>query len=264
MFDEVTARQKKLLWIVVQEYVETALPVGSEAILSKYSEIDCSPATVRKELLALESMGFLMHPHTSAGRIPTSSGYRFYIDNLMMIYRMTSREKTLVKQFYDSLNNDLDSIMERTVKTINSISNYAAVLKTDNDFLAEITGIVKQEHQSVKKESVYLTGLYNLLFQPEFEDLQKVRKIAGLLEEKERFSKILDEYADSNKTNITIGEELLDEDLIEYSLVTKCFHYKGELLGQIGVLGPKRMQYSRVAKTIETIATMLDEYFYNL
>ncbi len=264
MFSEVSARQKKLLWIVVQEYVETALPVGSEAILSKYHDIDCSPATIRKELLALETMGFLTHPHTSAGRIPTSRGYRFYIDNLMMMYRMTSREKTLVKQFYDSLNSDLDSIMERTVKTVNSISRYAAVVKTDNDFLSEITGVIKREHQAVRKESVYLTGLYNLLFEPEFEDLQKIRKVAGLLEEKEKFSKILDEYADPDKINITIGEELQDEDLSEYSLVTKCFHYKGEPLGRIGVFGPKRMQYSRVAKTIETIASMLDDYFDNL
>jgi len=182
---DLSNRQKQILWIVTKEYIDSAQPVGSSNIICHHDDIECSSATIRKELASLEELGFLTHPHTSAGRIPTDKGYRFYIDNLMKAYRMTAREKALVEQLNNSLDNDLNSIMQETLKTMNSISNYATIVKTDNKLLSEMTGDVKKQVAGTQKESLYLSGLAKMLFEPEFNDIENIRTMAGLLEEKE-------------------------------------------------------------------------------
>jgi len=260
---DLNERQKKLLWIVVRDFIDTAQPLGSEVILEKYKDLECSSATIRKELCFLEETGFLTHPHTSAGRIPTDKGYRFYVDNLMKAYQLTLREKTLVDQLGRCLNNDLANIMEQTVGTLNSISNYPAALKTNNSLLQEMVGKVQNSVQKAKKESIYLTGLSKLFYEPEFENLENIRRITGLLEEKDKFSKILDEYSDKGSVNINIGHEMKEEELANYSLVTKELYCRGEQIGQLGIIGPTRMQYAKVTKAIDTIADMLDNFFEN-
>jgi heat-inducible transcriptional repressor len=81
-FDALTDRQRQVLRIVIQEYVETAQPVASVAIVSEY-DLGVSPATVRNDLAALEKLGLLTHPHTSAGRVPTELGFRFFVRRLL-------------------------------------------------------------------------------------------------------------------------------------------------------------------------------------
>lgn len=258
---ELTERQKKILWIVVRDYIDSAQPLGSEVILDKYTDLECSSATVRKELSLLEEEGFLTHPHTSAGRIPTDKGYRFYVDNLMRAYNLTMREKTLVDQLAKSLNNDMNQMMEETVRTLHSISNYATAMRTNNDFFEEMIGQVQKSISAARRESLYLTGLSKLFYEPEFENIENIRRITGLLEEKDKFSRILDEYSDPGKVNITIGHEMREDELKDYSLVTRDILFKGESIGKIGIIGPTRMQYGRVTKAVNTIAEMLDHFF---
>jgi heat-inducible transcriptional repressor len=258
---ELSDRQKKILWIVVRDYIDSAQPLGSEVILEHYKDLDCSSATIRKELGLLEDQGFLSHPHTSAGRIPTDKGYRFYVDNLMSAYTLTMREKTLVDQLAKSLNNDVNQMMEETVRTLHSISNYATAFRSNNSFLEEMIGQVQKKISAARRESLYLTGLSKLFYEPEFENIENIRRITGLLEEKDKFSKILDEYSDPGKVNITIGHEMKEDELQDYSLVTRDISFKGESLGQIGIIGPTRMQYGRVTKAINTIAELLDDFF---
>lgn len=258
---ELSDRQKKILWIVVRDYIDSAQPLGSEVILEHYKDLDCSSATIRKELGLLEEQGFLSHPHTSAGRIPTDKGYRFYVDNLMRAYTLTMREKTLVDQLAKSLNNDVNQMMEETVRTLHSISNYATAFRSNNNFLEEMIGQVQKNISAARRESLYLTGLSKLFYEPEFENIENIRRITGLLEEKDKFSKILDEYSDPGKVNITIGHEMKEDELQDYSLVTRDVFFKGESLGKIGIIGPTRMQYGRVTKAINTIADLLDDFF---
>ena len=156
--NELTNRQKQILWVVIKEYIDSAQPVGSSNILCKNDGLECSSATVRKELSVLEDDGFLVQPHTSAGRVPTDKGYRFYIDNLMKVYRMTAREKSLVEQLQRSLDRDMHNIMQDTLKTINSISNYATVIKTDNKVINSLIGRAKDGIVNTQRESMYLTG----------------------------------------------------------------------------------------------------------
>src|SRR5512136_913984 len=92
-----TQRQKKLFRWVVQRYIGTAVPVGSDQLV-KHCRLDCSPATVRNEMVYLEEMGFVRQPHPSAGRIPTDQGYRFYVDSLMRREEMQPEEESHIHE----------------------------------------------------------------------------------------------------------------------------------------------------------------------
>lgn len=260
--DELTSRQKKLLWAVVKEYVDTAQPVGSQGLCQKYLDIECSSATIRNELAELEKNGYLTHPYTSAGRIPTDKGYRFYVDELMEAYRLTNREKNLIDLLQSAMSRDINSIMEETVKTLQSISgNYASIVKTNDDLFADLTKTVRNGVEKTNKESLYLSGLSRMFYEPEFENVQNIRKMMSMLDQKEKFLELLDEYSDPNNVSVHIGSELNEEDLSECSLVTKEFHYRGETLGSIAIIGPTRMKYSKITTTINNIAQMLDDFF---
>ncbi len=263
--DELQSRQRQLLALVVREYIDTVQPVGSTVICEKYPEIECSSATIRNELAELEAKGFLTHPYTSAGRIPTDKGYRFYVDQLMDAYRLTSREKTLVDQLQHSLNRDMNALMQETLRTLQNISeNYASIVKTNDGLLAELTGQVRAQTERSRQESLYISGLSQMFYEPEFENVQNIRKVMGVLDEKEKFLQILDHCTDPQKASIHIGSELSEEDLNGYSLITREFHYKGEQLGSIGVFGPARMKYSKITTAINSIAELLDEYLETL
>jgi heat-inducible transcriptional repressor len=259
---DLSERQKLLLRTVVREYIDTAQPVGSSTINCKYHDFDCSPATIRNELAELERLGYLTHPYTSAGRIPTDVGYRFYVDELMDAYRLTMREKNLVDNLQQMLTRDVQSLMQETLRTIQSISTqYAAIVKTNDGILAELTGTVQRSMDQSRQESVYLSGLSKMFYEPEFENVDNIRKMMGVLDQKERFIEILDEYSDPKQVRVSIGSEINDADLKDFSLVTKNFTYHGQPVGSIGVLGPTRMQYGKMTAAINTIAEVLDDLF---
>ncbi|MDR1996959.1 MAG: hypothetical protein LBQ83_01350 [Candidatus Margulisbacteria bacterium] len=258
---ELTARQRKILALVVKEYIDTAVPIGSAAICQKYLDGECSPATIRNELAALEEQGFLTHPYTSAGRIPTDQGYRFYVDELMDAYRLTAREKTLVEQLQVALGRDLNSLMDETLKAIQSLSeNYTTVLKTDDHLLNELTGKVRNTLESARQESLRLSGLAKMFYEPEFEDVQNIRRMMDLLDDKTEVMHILDEHS-GGETSISIGAELQTEPLKDCSLVAKDFFYKGERVGSLGIIGPTRMRYSKITAAVDSIAQALDVFF---
>ena len=263
--DELNQRQRRLLALVVREYIDTVQPVGSAGICEKHPEIDCSAATIRNELAELEAKGFLTHPHTSAGRIPTDRGYRFYVDQLMEAYRLTAREKTLVEQLHNSLNRDMNALMQDTLKTLHTISeNYVSIVKTNDTLLAELTGTVRTQADLARQDSLYIAGVSRMLYQPEYENVGNIRKVMDVLDEKAKFLQILDNCSDPQKMSIHIGSEFSAEDLSGSSLITRDIHYRGETLGSIGIFGPTRMKYSKVTTAINSIAEVLDEYLETL
>ncbi|MDR2429104.1 MAG: hypothetical protein LBD62_04790 [Candidatus Margulisbacteria bacterium] len=260
---ELTSRQRKILALVVREYIDSAAPVGSAVICQKYLE-EVSSATVRNELAALEELGFLTHPYTSAGRIPTDRGYRFYVDELMEAYRLTAREKTLVEQLQIALGRDLHSLLDETMKAIQSLSeNYTTVLKTDDLLLNELTGSVRNTLERARQESLHLSGLSKMFYEPEFENVQNVRRMMDLLDDKTEMMHILDEHS-GGETSVSIGAELQAEPLKDFSLVAQDFFYKGEKVGSLGIIGPTRMRYSKITAAVDNIARALDEIFAEL
>ncbi len=120
-------RQKLILYSVVQEYILTAQPVGSNTIVKKYS-FAASPATVRHELSRLSDLGFLQQPHTSAGRVPTDLGYRYYVDSLMRARKLSAKEERAVLRFYSTLSGEMEELMRATSETLSRMTNCISVV----------------------------------------------------------------------------------------------------------------------------------------
>ncbi|HEX9117289.1 MAG TPA: HrcA family transcriptional regulator, partial [Anaerolineae bacterium] len=104
---DMTSRRRAVLGLVIRSYIETAQPVGSKAFVRDYG-LEISPATIRNEMAVLEEMGFLTHPHTSAGRIPTETGYRFFVENLLGETELPSREQLMIRHQFHQAQVELD------------------------------------------------------------------------------------------------------------------------------------------------------------
>jgi len=122
-------RQKKILSAIVESYIDTAMPVGSRAISQRF-RWSISPATIRNVMVDLEEMGFITHPHTSAGRIPTDKGYRLYVDTLLGPKHLTGEEETSINKILGKKFEDFDSLMHASSKAISMITNVAGIVLT--------------------------------------------------------------------------------------------------------------------------------------
>jgi heat-inducible transcriptional repressor len=128
-YDLLTEREKDILKAVVQHFVLTGSPVGSYT-LSKNRSSELSSASIRNVMADLEDKGFLGHPHTSAGRIPTTKGYRHYVDHLVSLAHLTEYEKELIRENIGQFGGDLDLILDKTAQVIARISNQLGVILT--------------------------------------------------------------------------------------------------------------------------------------
>lgn len=137
MLDE---RKTAILRAVVQEYIGTGQPVGSTHIASS-GDINVSSATVRNEMAVLEQEGFLAQPHTSAGRIPTDKGYRFFVDHLTQPGRLDDTKVTQVRQFFDSAHGRMEELLARTSQLVAGITNYASVVLGPNAEMAVVKSV---------------------------------------------------------------------------------------------------------------------------
>ena len=144
-------RKTAILRAIVEEYIATALPVGSSHI-AKSQEFAVSSATVRNDMAALEREGFLTHPHTSAGRIPTDKGYRFFVDNLVPNGTLGSLEQAKVGSFFESAHFRLEETLQRTSMLLTQLTNYASVVIGPSAEIAVIRSV-----QLVRLSSHHLT-----------------------------------------------------------------------------------------------------------
>lgn len=125
--DPLSARDKIILYSVVHEYVLTAEPVGSETLVHKYG-LGVSPATVRHALVGLTELGYLAQPHTSAGRVPTDHGYRYYVDSLMKAHNLSSGEQRSIHSFYAALNREMEVLLKSTSEVLARMTHYMSVV----------------------------------------------------------------------------------------------------------------------------------------
>jgi len=129
--EELNQREKAILRSIVQQFILTATPVGSRNITKKY-DIGFSPATVRNIMSDLEDSGFINHPHTSAGRVPTDKGYRFYVDSLMDIEKLNTKEKGLIEDGLSSITIEADEVVKITSRLLSSITKQIACVTYPN------------------------------------------------------------------------------------------------------------------------------------
>lgn len=136
MLDE---RKAAILQAVIEEYIETALPVGSSTVVES-DVVQVSPATVRNDMAQLESEGYLTQPHTSAGRVPTEKGYRYFVDHLGQA-QLSRPQRRQVSVFFEQLRGEIEGMMRETAGLLTSLTNYAAVVVDDTDESADVRSV---------------------------------------------------------------------------------------------------------------------------
>jgi heat-inducible transcriptional repressor len=138
-------RKAAILRAVVEEHISTAQPVGSGHV-ARSRDIAVSPATVRNEMMALEQEGYLRQPHTSAGRVPTDRGYRFYVDALTAPGTLDAGRRQQVRRFFESAHGALEEMLRDTSRLLSNLTDYAAV-------------VVGPDHEAAHVRSLQLVGL---------------------------------------------------------------------------------------------------------
>jgi heat-inducible transcriptional repressor len=144
-------RQRLILRAIVDDYVQSAEPVGSRTI-SKREDVRFSPATIRNEMSDLEELGYLEQPHTSAGRIPSQKGYRFYVDHLMEPHEVSHEDIIHFKQFFATRVNELEKVVQQTATILSQLTNYTSIMlgpEMPKETLKHLQIIPLSEHSAV-------------------------------------------------------------------------------------------------------------------
>lgn len=268
---EISERQKQILLQIVEEYAETASPVGSVTLAKLFG---VSPATIRAEMARLEALGLIAQPHTSAGRVPTDAGYRYYVNNLECdedddsydtdtYYISRMPEVRPAKEGYYEVDYNEPPLMSRRGNVEKGIhvlevrvgaqSRADAAIKGAADALVELTGNLGL---ATIGGQLYLSGISRLFTQPEFGDTRRVQAVAKLLDNLEPW---LREAAPGEALNIFIGRENPIGKNSDVSLIISKFRSPFSDRSYIGVLGPTRQNYSKVMSLVRHAGNMLED-----
>ena len=335
---ELSERKKQILKAVVEAHIAAGEPVGSKTLVQNQL-LSCSSATIRNEMAELEEMGYLEQPHTSAGRVPSELGYRFYVDSLLQHYAMTNNEIEEINSLLKVKMGELDKILEVASKVASSITNYTGIaikpraasvkvlkyeivaidprhfaivmivstgaiktkkVKTDfdvderslevlsvalNNYLTglcadeiTLTSVMNLERSmgdepmlvNVTVKAIYETmseldggdlhysGLNQLLKYPEYSDVGKFGEIMTAFEEKDPILDLVS-GSDSDNISVLIGSENSVKVMEDSAIVFKHIKKDGKMIGAIGVVGPRRMDYARVLATLEELGENISD-----
>ena len=335
--EELDNRKQLVLKAIIDDYIESAEPVGSRTLARKY-DLGVSPATIRNEMADRAMLGYPRPLHTSSGRVPSSKGYRFYVDGLIPPKPVSDEEKVLIDRWYRTRVKRIDEVFVATAKIISEVTKNVAlvlapqmthaafrclqflplddhrvitVLMTDAGFIenkivempdgatfadfqrmaqvinhnlaghtlssieppqlkqiedeiadtplyASALEIIHRALDSGKRERLYLGGTTQLLAQPEFHDVEKVKETLLVLEEESLMKDVLHAHMGEG-LEVTIGQENEDSHFQDSSIITATYHLDGELLGTIAVLGPTRMEYAKAMSLLEYMNKNLTE-----
>lgn len=330
-------RKRKILQAIVEEYIESAEPVSSGSLVKA---LNCSSATIRNEMAELEQEGYLDKPHTSAGRIPSQQGYRYYIDELLTEDKLTLREITYIKEKLETKVNELEDLTKIATTTISEITHYTtiaigpkvekhmitelkfvslgtnvmmaiivtesgiireAIIKFDEEIteeqirnlnyifanklvgksIEEIDGsfeeylgtelkagikvirkIIDEINKVLKTTSnnIYLEGTNKSFDLPEFKKTEIAKDFMNALDAKDLVADVLNTGI-AEDINVYIGDELEDEKLKNFSIVTFNHLLGDKDIGTIGIIGPKRMDYAKVISVMKYISKKLKDDF---
>lgn len=336
---QITERMKQILRMVVEDYTLTGEPVGSRTIARK-SSLNLSPATIRNIMADLEEAGLLAQPHTSAGRVPTVKGLRFYVDYILDVVELSPEERRFIRSQYEGRQVEPADLFRETSRILSSSSHYLGVvwaprlsvvmlqhiefvklkkhlvlvilvsttgmvhnrlIEIEDDFTqAELdhfsdylNGFVAGRPLHLVRETlleqmkadktaydhlldqalklgekafafpdetdIFIEGRGNILKEPEFASISRMTDLFRAFEEKATMVKLLDKVMNPKGVQIAIGSENEVQEMEECSLVVSTYGYRGEVLGALGVIGPRRMNYSRVIPIVDYTARVLSE-----
>jgi transcriptional regulator of heat shock response len=233
-----TARQEKLLRSVIEEFIKTAQAVGSTKVSDDY-DLEVSPATIRNEMAHLSELGLLAKPHASSGRVPTSRALKWFLEqvredmeDIEVMHVADVREAMFQKRF------DSDKLLNEAVSALHKLTRNTAV------------AIVNQRR--------YTAGISKFLGQPEYEDLQRLKKILEVLED---YNQLLDLFNSKSgkEVEVLIGEETGIDQFSESAVVFTQIKIHGNSEGYLGVVGPNRMDYRKIIPALKYISKNIQE-----
>jgi heat-inducible transcriptional repressor len=235
-----TVRQTQILKAIIDEYIETAEPVGSESLEKKY-DLGVSPATIRNEMLALTRMGYLRQPHTSAGRVPSPAGMRFYIDQLMEERQLSLAEEVKVKEGVKTKANDVYDLLDEATHELSEIANSLAVCALD------------------KSGKVWHAGYYHVFEHPEFGDFEATSRLFAFLEEVGQLRELFFRRMTGDvPVEVVFGEDLGWPGFVPVGVVGSRFRIAGNE-GALAVIGPARLRYGRIIPIIRYFRDLIEE-----
>lgn len=240
---DLTQRQQHILKSLIEEYMNTAEPVGSETLEKKYS-LGASPATLRNEMVKLTELGFLKKPHTSAGRTPTSLGLKLYVDELMKEQELSIAEEVAVKEKIWDYRNEFKKLIREATKSL-AVRTKNLALSATND------------------GDIYSAGTYHILEMPEFYDIDVTRNLLSLLDRSDYFEKLISKFMNDEDIHVLLGEDFGTDMYASYGFIFRRFH-AGDQEGVIGVLGPARLNYPYIIPTVRYFSDLIDEISENL
>lgn len=233
-------RQKDILSHIVENYAQTAKPVGSEW-LRKKSGFDVSPATIRNEMADLEKKGYISHSYTSSGRVPTDKGFRFYVDNLMRKDPLSSVDQKSLSDYFGTFQHHHEMLKE--------------VSKVLADLTSQVGLTVLPNHE------IYHYGIANILSNPEFEKSEEAFEIINLVDKFDEYLDLVslqvDQKNENHETTIYIGNELPFGKVKNYSFVLTTYNLADWGEGFLGVFGPKRMEYPKIVPILDHFSDIL-------
>jgi heat-inducible transcriptional repressor len=349
---DLTLRAKRILNAVVQEYLASGDAVGSRTVTRRYG-IDLSPATVRNVMADLEELGLLKQPHTSAGRVPTDSGLRFFIDSLLKVRSLSPKEREEIASRYDLFGNDLDDVLQRTSRMLADLAQQATIVVTpmperqrlehvefvrlpglragapqllailvtsggqvenklvaaselpsDPGFLERVNNYLNERVKGKTLEEIRHTVLEDLgddkqhmdalaaealrlgraaftpdspptvivsgqahLFdsggsqavtgEPPGDRMARMQRLLGALEEKERIVRLLDRALAADGIQVWLGAETPFAEVGDVSVVATPYGPGDRPVGSIAVIGPTRMNYSKVIPLVDFTAELV-------
>ena len=335
-------RKLKILHAIIQNYLETGEPVGSRTI-SKYTDLNLSSATIRNEMADLEELGYILQPHTSAGRIPSDQSYRLYVDMLMEEKEQELNE--MQEQMLDKADR-MEQLLSQAARVLANSTNYATMVSTpvssanklkfiqlsavdeeqiiavivlggnviknkiinveeplSNENLLKLnmllnttlTGMSIEEinlgliarlkeqagiHSGVvgnvldavaeviqvdNDMQIYTSGATNIFKYPELSDKQSAQEIISALEEKQQLNELVTQTLareDNTGIQVYIGDETPVQNMKDCSVVTATYELGEGMKGTIGIIGPKRMDYEHVLKSMKRLQNELDQMFH--
>jgi heat-inducible transcriptional repressor len=339
---ELNERKRKILNTIINEYISSAEPIGSRHI-AKHADLGLSSATIRNEMADLEEMGYLEQPHTSAGRIPSDKGYRFYVNELMGGYEATQQDIDILSAAMTVKIHQFDKVIRQASMLLSKLTNYTAFLmapeikhgaiKTielipidnttmlivlvtnegimknkriiipkgiNSEYIPKISSVLKETLSGLsldeigvkkineikialgsneemlfpvlefiseiiddiqKETEVYLSGVSNIFNFPEYRDIDRAKEFIEFLDDKSSITQAVTNTGedDDRIVHIKIGKEN-DMDIMQNSsLVTANYKVGGRTVGKIGIIGPTRMNYSKVVANINQISQYLEK-----
>lgn len=235
MKNSAESRRQNVFRAVVREYLRSADPVGSETIVTKYS-FGVSPATIRNDMADLEEIGLLEQPHTSAGRVPTEAGYRYYIEQFVPDAELEERRRKPLEVAVNELENDMQAAARKFARTVAELTGETALVR-----------IGAQAH---------LTGVSNMLDKPEFREGDLIRTAMRAMDEIDVLVDDLERQTHDEVAVLIGSENPLGREL---SSVVTVFAVPNVGEALISILGPRRMDYDANVALLRYVRERLDE-----